>query len=184
MRKPRTFADPNPHEKYVPITSNATGSEKLLVETFDPIAPDAAENLTGYIIRQAVDIARYKASIKDHPEKTKHYDRLTRCASFAAKMRVARAYKEEDGKQIIDNVTTAIDHIDWTTVPRVVRPVIIQTNEAEATVAFTFEEWHDANEARATGMNQTETTWAAWKHGEPATEEAPGTAIPFSVSTA
>lgn len=182
MSKPRIISDPNPQETYTIITSKPTGSEGDLIETFDPISPDVVENVTGFIVRNAVDIARYKASANEHPEKTEHYARLTRCAIFAAKMRVATAYTENDGKQTIDGITTAINTIDWATVPRVVKPVIMLTDTAGATVAFTFEDWQEINEARITSMNETEASWVAWKHGEPLAEDVVEAVTPFSIS--
>jgi hypothetical protein len=127
--KTRTFSDPTPSVRFETTTSPPTDDEAHIASTdvFDPIAPDPVENLTGFVVRCAVDIARYERSISIYPEKRAHYERLIRCATFAAQARINMTAETEGGASAVQAVRTSLDQVSWEKAPDVPLPVVRPT---------------------------------------------------------
>jgi hypothetical protein len=145
MKKTIRFSDPNPDAAVEKRTSNPTSEEATLLEKFDPLSADTAENIAGAIVRAAVDIARYRRSKEHDPE---HYARLERAAAHLASVRVAHAScTEQPG--IIEGITAALNTTDWGSAPEVPRPQVLVTvpysgtELGPATIAFINQPDHD-----------------------------------------
>ena len=123
MAKPKTHSDPSPSEKFVPITSAPTEAEQFIAKKYEPTGGDVVTSITSFIIRAAVDMARYKRSLINHPEKSEHYERLIRTAAFAAQTRVVNTCQEM-GIHTIDSVATELAGINWEFAPDVPVPEV------------------------------------------------------------
>lgn len=112
MKKNRIFSDPNPNFKFTSKVSPINDGEDRIMEYFDPLEEDPIKNLAGFIARSAVDIARYDRSIRSYPEKTEHFQRLIRAATFMAQTRAA-ATAEAQGSNALMELESRIAEIDW-----------------------------------------------------------------------
>lgn len=135
--------DPYPEQRYKPVTSMASGAEKALIRKLDPLSPDPIESIAGLIIRSAVSIGRYQRSIINHPERTDHYQRLIRCTTTQACVRVCSTAERYDGSALtyIAAIQDLLDTVIWdnarsTPIPRVAATVPDSGTEQPFTVSF------------------------------------------------
>lgn len=122
MASRHQFTDPTPLERFEKRTSECTDTEVALVEKFDALSLDKAENITGTLLRAAVDIARYRRSLKFNPE---HYTRLILVTEKFAQIRVLRSCIEDP--QLSTDINDTLEKIDWSSVTEVPRPRILTT---------------------------------------------------------
>lgn len=101
-------------EPTVTYTSSETDAERKINEQFEfnTLRGKPALMLAGFIMRGAIDVARYNRSIEANPERSAHYERLIRCATRFMNGRVTEYYGSH-GSEIVDQAEIIIRDIDW-----------------------------------------------------------------------
>lgn len=131
------YQDPNPSQKFTPITERMTESEEFLVEKFEPLASDSVEQITGFIVRSTVDIARYKRSISRHPDKETHYRKLVKATQIQTNVRFN--HFAQDNPDSVEDAIGTLASLDWSTInPRITSTVVPYSGtEPKYNVEFT-----------------------------------------------
>lgn len=110
------------------MTSPPTGAESAIVKQFEPLSADQMEHIGGFIARGVVDIARYRRSSIEHPDKQQHYARLERCTRTALRVRFAE-YVTTQPVDVIEGAAGVLADIEWPQTPNVVIPSIRYTGD-------------------------------------------------------
>lgn len=124
----RTFPDPNQKFRHETITSPFTQMEALVIDTYDPTSPNRINNTAGFLVRTAIDLARYRRSAETHPDRREHYARMTRTAIYAANSRVQPwNFPQSTDLSYVDAIQHDISQLPWEKVPETFVPTVART---------------------------------------------------------
>lgn len=126
-------------EPAVVYTSPETDAERKINEQFEfnSLRGKPALMLAGFVMRGAIDVARYQRSIEAHPERTAHYERLIRCATRFMNGHVTEYYGNH-GITLIEQTETIIKGVDWQFCdlePTITQPGVMPYDGTEASWA-------------------------------------------------